>query len=145
MLRWSDAALAGLASSMRTTAGPVLLAARGRLSGPLRIATFAASVGELIVDKTPIAGDRTDPPALIGRVAAGAYTGSAVAGPVGVAAGGFGALVGTFASFHLRKSVVERTGLPDRVVALVEDAVALTLAAFATRPTDPAGPGAVSQ
>jgi hypothetical protein len=134
-LRWPDAALAGLASSMRTFSSPGLLAVRGRISGRPRAAVLLAEAGEIVADKLPAATNRTETPALAGRILAGAYTGRAVAGPAGIAAGGLAAAVGTFATFRLRKLVVARTGLPDPVVALGEDAAALAIAAFATRPS----------
>jgi hypothetical protein len=114
-----------------------MLAIRGRISGRPRTAVLLMTGGELLADKTPMATNRFEPPALAGRVAAGAYTGARVAGPAGVAAGAVAAAVGSYATFRVRKLVVEHTGLPDPVVALGEDAAALAIAAFATRP-DPA-------
>ena len=70
--RWPEAALAGLASSMRTTAAPAVLAARGRISGKARVATLVAAAGELAADKSPVVSARTKPPALGERIAAGA-------------------------------------------------------------------------
>ncbi len=43
--RWPDAALAGLGSSMRTFAGPAMLAAHRRITGKPRIAVFVAAAG----------------------------------------------------------------------------------------------------
>jgi uncharacterized membrane protein len=131
--RWTDGALAGLACSMRTFSGPAMLAARGTIGGRRRAGVLVAAIGELAVDKSPVATDRTDPPALAGRIVAGAYTGRAVAGAPGAAAGAVSAALGTFASWRARSLVVKATGLPDAVVAVGEDAVALTLAAIATR------------
>jgi hypothetical protein len=136
-LRWPDAALAGLASSMRTFAGPGMLAVRGRISGPPRLLVLLAATGELAMDKSSVATDRTDPPAVAGRVAAGAYTGRELAGAPGAVAGAAAAAVGTYASWRARKLVVDITGLPDVVVAIGEDMLALGAAAIATRP-DPA-------
>lgn len=133
-LRWPDALLAGVASSMRTTAGPALLALRGRITGKARTGVLLAAAGEVATDKAPFATDRTDPPAVGARVVAGAYTGNAIAGPAGVAAGAVGAGIGTFATWRARRLVVERTGLPDPVVAAGEDVLAATAAAIATRP-----------
>jgi uncharacterized membrane protein len=134
---WPDALLAGLACSMRTFAGPGLLAVRGRLRGAPRIAVLVAAAGELAADKSPIATDRTDPPALAGRIGAGAYTGHRIAGPAGAAAGALGATVGTFATWRARSLAVKATGLPDPAVAVAEDIVAEALAALATRPGPP--------
>jgi hypothetical protein len=147
-LRWPDAALAGFASSMRTFAGPGMLAARGRITGPARVAVLLAATGELAMDKTSAATDRTDPPAVAGRVAAGAYTGRTLAGGAGIVAGAAGAAVGSYASWRARKLVVDTTGLPDPVIAVGEDMLAMGVAAIATRPDpeprpeDPSPPSA---
>jgi hypothetical protein len=130
---WPDAALAGLACSMRTFAGPGLLAVRGRIRGRPRIAVLIAAGAELAADKSPRASDRTDPPALAGRIGAGAYTGHRIAGPAGAAAGAVSAAVGTYATWRARSLVVKATGLPDAVFAIGEDIACEALAAFATR------------
>jgi uncharacterized membrane protein len=133
-LRWPDAALAGLGSSMRTFAGPGMLAVRGRIRSPARIVVLLAGAGELAMDKVPLVPSRTGLPALLGRIGAGAYTGGAVAGVPGAATASVVAAAGTYASWRARGLVVERTGLPDPVVALGEDMIAYGLAAVATRP-----------
>jgi hypothetical protein len=140
--RWPDALLVGLASSMRTSAGPAALAARGRITGPARAATLLACAGELVLDKTPAATDRVGRPAVGGRVAAGAYSGHAIAGPVGLAGGAAGAFAGSYATWRARKLVVAATGLPDPVVAIGEDLLALAGATIATRPDPPVEPAA---
>jgi uncharacterized membrane protein len=132
--RWPHAALAGLACSMRSTAGPALLAARGQISGTPRIAVLIAAGGELVADKLPFAGDRIAPPAVGARVASGAYTGRAVAGAPGALAAAVSAAAGSYATWRLRRWVGRRTGLPDPLVAVAEDAVALGAAALATAP-----------
>ena len=126
------AALAGLACAMRTFAGPGALAARGRIAGRPRAAVLLAAAGELAMDKSSRATDRTDPPALAGRVVAGAYTGREIAGAPGAAAAVVAAATGTFVTRRVRRLVVEASGLPDRVVAVGEDAVAIALAAWST-------------
>lgn len=133
-LRWPDAALAGLSCAMRTFAGPAMLAAHGRIRGRPRVAVALAGAGEVAMDKSPVATDRTDIPALAGRVAAGGFTGRAIAGAPGAAAGSVAAAVGTYATWRIRGLVVEATGLPDPVVAVGEDLVAYGLAAACTRP-----------
>jgi uncharacterized membrane protein YagU involved in acid resistance len=146
-LRWPDAALAGLGSSMRTFAGPAMLAAHGRITGKPRIAVLAAAAGELALDKSPKATDRTDLPAVIGRTLAAAYTGREIAAGPGAAAGALSAFAGSYAWWRARGLVVETTGLPDPVVAIGEDFLAMGFAAIGTRPDPepadaPAGPGA---
>jgi hypothetical protein len=131
--RWRAGALAGLACGMRTFAGPGALAARGRIRGRAGRAVLLASAGELAADKSPRASDRTDLPALAGRIVAGAYTGRAVAGARGAMAGALSAAAGTYASWRGRHLVVEASGLPDAVVAVAEDLLAYGLAAAVTR------------
>src|SRR5579875_1378936 len=133
-LRWPDAALAGFACSMRSFAGPGMLAARGRIRGRARPVVLLAATGEIAADKAPVAPPRTGVPALLGRIGSGAYTGREVAGLPGAAAGSVAAALGTFATWRARGLVVETTGLPDPVVAVAEDMLAYGLAAVATRP-----------
>jgi uncharacterized membrane protein len=133
-LRWPDAVLAGLASSMRSSAAPAGLAVHGHITGKPRIAVLAAAVGELAADKSPSAPSRTDRPAILGRVAAGTYAGRKIAGPPGAAAGAVSAAAGSYATWRIRGLVVATTGLPDPVVAVGEDVLALSLAVIAARP-----------
>ena len=132
-LPWSHAALGGFASSLRTFAGPALLAARGRISGTRQIAVLVVAAGELALDKSSLANDRIDAPAVGARIAAGAYTGHAIAAPAGAAAAAASAGLGTYATYHARRLIVRRTGLPDWVVAVGEDLLAISAAALATR------------
>jgi uncharacterized membrane protein len=129
---WPAAALAGLSCGMRTFAAPAAFAARGRLTGGLRVATLLAAAGELTLDKLPQAGARTDPPALAGRIAAGALSGAAIAGPAGAASGALAAIAGAHAFMHARRLVVDATGLADPLVAVGEDVLAYIAAAVAT-------------
>ena len=135
--RWPDAALAGLGSSMRTFAAPAALAVHGRITGKPRIAVLIAATGELAVDKTAKATDRTDAPAVLGRVAAATYGGREIAGGPGAAAGALAAVVGTYAFWRARGLVVNTTGLPDPVVAVGEDVLAMSLAVIGARPGAP--------
>ncbi len=130
---WPDAVLAGLASSMRTTASPAALAARGRIAGRARIALLVGAAGEVVVDKLPAAHDRIEPPQLAGRTAAGAFSGHRIAGPAGLVAGATAAFAGTFITWRARALVGDATGLPDPIVAVGEDLLAATLALIATR------------
>jgi uncharacterized membrane protein len=91
------------------------------------------AVGELIADKLPITPDRISTLPLMFRVASGAACGAALSGgrddsrAQGAFFGALGALVGTFASFYLRRRLSR--SFPDFVVAFAEDAVAVTGAA----------------
>ncbi len=117
---------------MRSMSGPAVLAARGQISGKLRPVLLLGAAGELAVDKSSVAVDRTELPAMLGRVGSGAYTGNAVAGPVGALVAALSAGVGTYSTWRIRKLVVSATGLPDPVIAAAEDVICYAMAAAAT-------------
>jgi uncharacterized membrane protein len=103
------------------------------------------AVGELVGDKMPFAGDRIAPGALLGRVAAGAVVGAAVANITGherrnaAIGGAVAAFVGAHLSFQLRKALMRH--MPALLAAVVEDVAVLGLAAAGTtllRPRRPA-------
>lgn len=140
------AALLGVLSGSRSATPLAVLAlnhgadeARGSwqhwraFRSPVARAVFvAAGLGELVGDKLPATPSRTTPGPLVGRVVSGAVAGVAMGGtgrggrPVaGAVAGALGALAGSWAFAGARKAGVDETGLPDVVVALVEDAVAV--------------------
>jgi uncharacterized membrane protein len=141
------AALLGVLSGSRSATPLAVLAlnhdtpeARGRwqrwrlFRSPIgRGVLVAAGVGELVGDKLPATPSRVGAGPLFGRAVSGAVAGIAMAGtgrrgtPVAAAlAGASGALVGSWLFYRARKAVVEKTGVPDVVVALVEDAVAIS-------------------
>jgi uncharacterized membrane protein len=125
------AALAGFACGLRTFSGPLALALHGRLDGtPARVGLAAAAAGELVGDKLPSVPSRTAPGPLALRMAAGALCGHVLAGRAGLAAGAAGAAAGSFAGQRARGLLSERTGKPDALFAVAEDAVAYALAAL---------------
>ena len=97
------------------------------------------AVGEYIGDKLPKTPARTEPVGLIARLIFGGLVGAiaatALKGEVieGILLGGLGALLGTFIGYHVRKDLVAKTQLPDWVVAVCEDALAIILAVFAMK------------
>jgi len=143
----------GLAAGSRATlgvAGPLLGPVPGhrlpthRLRRPAtlpRLLAGLAVAGELVGDKLPTTPSRLDPPGPVVRAASGAAGGlllalrhhapapSVVAAVVAGAAGG---VVGTGVGAAWRGAVARR-GWSDLPAALAEDAVALGLAAWATR------------
>ena len=86
---------------------------------------------ELVADKLPNTPARTAPPGLIARIVFGSLCGVAVVTSAGgnllVAAivGAIGGLVGAFAGYNVRKALVLWAHLPDFVVALAEDVIAI--------------------
>lgn len=90
-----------------------------------------AAIGELVNDKLPKTGARTEPFQLIARIVMGGFaaaTLSAGAGAsvwAGAVLGAIGAVVGTFAGYQARTQAVKALHSPDFVIALLEDVVAV--------------------
>lgn len=127
--------LADLPDGRRPRDATSELLAREPVREMLQIATF----GEMVVDKLPAIPDRTDPAPLAGRALLGALSGGLMArardeSPVaGVLLGALGAVAGAFAGHQIRRALTRRAGVPDLTVAVVEDAVAITVARHALR------------
>jgi uncharacterized membrane protein len=89
------------------------------------------AVVELIVDKLPNTPARTAPLGLTARIVFGGACGLALATSAGmslsfaVILGSIGALVGTFAGYHSRRLMVSKAHVPDVVVAVAEDVIAI--------------------
>jgi uncharacterized membrane protein len=145
---WARAVVAGFATGLRSQIVFAVLsrAARrgdfgadcgppiGWLRSPLvERLTWLAACGELIADKLPQTPPRIEPRSLAVRVGLGGVAGGIVAGEAGcwwvkgAALGNLGAFAGSFTGYWVRKRMVHATGLPDRAIALVEDAIAIGL------------------
>jgi len=91
----------------------------------------AGAIVELIVDKLPKTPGRTEPVGLIARALLGGLSGAALCAAanqsvwVGALLGAIGGLVGGFAGYNARKGLVRALGIPDTVIALLEDALAI--------------------
>ena len=89
------------------------------------------ALAELIADKLPFIPPRTQPGPLGVRVLFGAVCGAALcvsggAAPVwGVILGALGAVAGTFAGYYYRRRLSRGAAVPDLLVALLEDLVAV--------------------
>lgn len=96
------------------------------------ITLSALALGELVADKLPAAPDRTETGALLGRGAIGGLLGAIAAGPddraLGAAVGAAAALAASYAAWFLRREAGRATLVPDPVLALAEDAMAITAA-----------------
>ncbi|MGH2532868.1 MAG: DUF4126 family protein [Thermomicrobiales bacterium] len=98
-----------------------------------------AAVGELVGDKLPATPSRIAPAPLVGRMLFGGLAGGAAARfdgrslPVGFAVGAAGAVAGSYGGYHARAWVGRETGLPDAVVAVGEDVVAVIMGIGAVR------------
>ncbi|SDQ06939.1 DUF4126 family protein [Quadrisphaera sp. DSM 44207] len=133
----------------RWTRWPVLSSPWGR--GVL----IALAAGEFVADKLPRTQSRLSATpqlsridgGIFGRTAADALAGAALGSTrpgarsvaEGAAFAAAGALVGNYLGYHARRAVVESTGLPDPVVAVVEDAVAVVVLSAVVRTGRPAG------
>jgi uncharacterized membrane protein len=136
----------GTIAGSRTVAAPAALSravSDGRIEG-LEDTPFAIlgspgvstvlrilELGELIVDKLPVTPSRTSPPPLLGRAASGGLVGAALFASenrrtlVGGALGAVAAAVSAYAGERLRLQAAEKLGVPDPIVALLEDGLVL--------------------
>jgi uncharacterized membrane protein len=137
--------LIGVIAGLRTMTAPAVVgwaANRHWLnlhSSPLAFMGSTAAVavitllalGELVIDKLPSTPNRTRLAGLIGRSVMGGLSGAgiAVAGSQSIAPGAIlgvaGAIAGAFAGYEVRKRLVRALKVPDFVIALLEDAVAI--------------------
>jgi uncharacterized membrane protein len=89
------------------------------------------AVVELVADKLPSTPSRTKPPGLIARIVLGGLSGATVAAAgqqafaLGAVLGAIGGLLGAFAGYQVRTRLVKALKVPDFVIALLEDAVAI--------------------
>ena len=89
------------------------------------------AVAEQIADKLPKTPARTSLTGLTSRIVLGGGSGLVLSASVGgilllgAIAAIIGALVGTFAGYNIRHSLVARVHLPDFAVALAEDLIAI--------------------
>src|SRR5215216_3866957 len=136
------AAIAGL----RSMAAPALLSRavrRGGVGGlpgtPFAVLGFSKvsnalqllMIGEMVADKTPFVPSRTSAPALLGRGLSGALVGAALfasgqrrATP-GAGLGALSALIAAYTGEKLRMEGTEKLGVPDQILALLEDSIVL--------------------
>lgn len=143
----------GFATGLRSTTSLGALALRagstpGRASWstwPLwrssgaRTAVLLGMAGEMVMDKLPILPSRLEPQVLMGRIAFGSLAGWAVSTEgrgsgallAGILGGALGAIAGSYGGYHARQAIGRMYGLPDPVVAVGEDVIALSLATTA--------------
>ncbi|WP_346619027.1 hypothetical protein [Blastococcus montanus] len=139
-------AVLGLATGSRSSlgfAGPILTAstragAPGGVTRKRQVFSGAGVVAELVADKQPGTSPRTEGAVLVPRLLAAAEGGGRLAarersnGALPVVAGVVGALAGSYGGLGWRRWAAGR--MPDLGAALVEDGVALALAAVACLP-----------
>jgi uncharacterized membrane protein len=100
-------------------------------SAAARYLLLALMLAELAVDKLPFTPSRTRPGPFIGRILTGGLAGAALTSGLGqslaagAVAGGLGAVAGTLGGYRARTGLVRALAVPDYVVALTEDVVAV--------------------
>ena len=101
-------------------------------TGVVALFTLAA-VAEFVVDQLPGTPARTVPGPLLARIVTGGLSGSclAVAGGqallAGTLLGAIGGIAGAFLGYRARTGLVSALRVPDRIVAIPEDLVAVLL------------------
>jgi uncharacterized membrane protein len=91
----------------------------------------AAAIVELVVDKLPNTPSRKAAPGLTARIVLGGLSGASLcvaanqAIVVGAGLGIAGSLAGAFLGYELRTRLVKSLKVPDFVIAVLEDAVAI--------------------
>ena len=140
-----QAACLGVVAGMRSMGAPALVSdhlARTQPpaleQSPLRwlgtakaanVTKFLA-VGEIVGDKMPFTPNRIAPGPLFGRVMSGALSGAALCAAdgkraeVGAAIGVAAAVAGAFGFYHLRRTLGQKTAIPDPVWGAAEDVLA---------------------
>jgi len=142
----------GAISGLRSASGPAFVgraANRGDMdlegtplaffgSPRLSEALTLAQLGEIIGDKLPMTPSRTAWPPLLGRAVSGGLVGAAAFlsegrhAATGALIGSSAAVAAAFAGENLRALAVEKSGLPNPGVAVVEDAMVLFVGSRAT-------------
>jgi uncharacterized membrane protein len=137
--------LIGVIAGLRTMTAPTVVAWAANqhwlnlhnsplafMGSTVGVAVFTVlAIGELIIDKLPSTPSRTQPLGLIGRSVFGGLSGAALAASgaqwilLGAVLGVAGAIVGAFAGYEVRTRLVRALKVPDFVIALLEDAVAI--------------------
>ena len=117
----------GALTGMRSMAGPAALAIQR--GGVMKHILTVMAAGEMVADKTPFVGNRTDPGPLAARAVLGAIVGGVIAhdsrGNIA-----FGALLGAAAAIaaaHLAFEARRRLPISNVTAGLIEDAVVVGL------------------
>ncbi len=100
---------------------------------PLAFMSARSSVGEFVADVLPVAPARTSAFPLLTRIVVGFLTGGCIAVGggkslwLGGVAGSLGAIAGAFAGFQARTGLVKTLRVPDALIAIPEDVVAVAI------------------
>jgi uncharacterized membrane protein len=122
----------GFVAGLRSLTAPAV--ALASTDSPLTLPVSILAAGELVADKLPITPSRLEQPGLGVRICSGAYCAFVLAdafdGDIGcgLANGILGALTGAWAGYNIRKKIDESTPVPDVLLGLIEDALAVSAA-----------------
>jgi uncharacterized membrane protein len=106
----------------------------GSLASVIVFTVFA--IVELVADQLPSTPSRTAPPGLIARIVLGALCGASLADAgaqsiaLGALLGAAGGIAGAFGGYQVRTRLVKALKVPDIVIALLEDALAIGAGLF---------------
>lgn len=134
----------GAATGLRSTTGLAMasleLADRGRVGDRLRgwladdtvsYVLTGLAIGEIVADKLPGIPDRVDPAPLAARGVLGAAVGALAGGEdrwvAGAAIGATAAVTSAWIGWSVRKEAGWATGLPDGILGVLEDALAVAI------------------
>lgn len=140
----------GIVSGMRSLTAPAVAAwaaqrgwlnlAGSRLAfvgSTAAVAIFTVlAIAELVADKLPSTPSRTAPVGLVARFVCGAFSGACVgvsagqAPTFGAILGAAGGIAGAVAGYQWRTGLVRALKVPDFVIAVLEDAIAIGAALF---------------
>lgn len=142
---YAGAALIGTVAGMRSMTAPAVISRMAGAAGvpvdktgvdflrnpiiPKVMAVLA--IGEAIADKLPFIPSRVTPFPLVTRAISGATSGAVLCAAkkrspiLGAIFGAAGAIAGSYAAYALRKRIVNNLHVPDTVVAVAEDALAI--------------------
>lgn len=147
------AVVIGIAAGLRSLTAPALVSWAAHLGWlnlqgtPLAFMGSAIAVGiftllaivELVGDLMPKTPARTTPVPLIARIVMGGLSGACLYAAasqslaVGAVLGVIGALIGTYAGYHIRKALVNGLQVKDIMIAIPEDILAIGIAYFVVR------------
>src|SRR5437762_6811308 len=94
------------------------------------------AMGELIGDKLPRVPKRTAAAPLLARIVTGGLSAACLCASanqslgIGAGLGAVAAVIGAFGGDNVRKYVVNQLKLPDLIIAVLEDLIAITLVLF---------------
>jgi uncharacterized membrane protein len=135
----------GIVTGLRSMTGPAVVSWAARLGWinvsqtPLAFLGYAwtpyilsvFALAELVADKLPTTPSRKQPGPFGARIVLGALSGAALAAggglswPVGALLGGLGGVAGTLGGYAARTGLVAQLKVPDYMIALLEDLVAV--------------------